>query len=175
MVSLNLSNTIYMLDNISTKKRLYYKIIIAVIVCLAIGVLGSFATQSSISSWYTTLNKPSFNPPNWLFGPVWTLLFILMGIATGIVWFKSEKYSHAKVALTFFIIQLCLNGLWSYSFFYFQNPLLGLVNIVLLLVFIVFTIKWYLRVDKTAGYLLYPYLAWVSFATVLNFNIWVLN
>ena len=175
MVSLNQTKTQRMLQQVSTKKRLYYKIIISVIICLAVGAIGSIATQSSIGTWYSTINKPSFNPPNWLFGPVWTLLFVLMGIAAGIVWFKSEKYSHAKIALIVFLIQLVLNGLWSYSFFYFENPFLGLINIMLLLIGIVFTIKWFLRVDKTAGYLLYPYLAWVSFATVLNFNIWVLN
>ncbi|NQY04670.1 MAG: tryptophan-rich sensory protein [Flavobacteriaceae bacterium] len=157
------------------KKELHTKVIFCVLICLAVGAIGSIATSSSVEGWYVTLNKPSFNPPNWIFGPVWTILFILMGIATGIVWFKKPKSMFAGFALKIFAAQLVLNVLWSFSFFYFQSPLLGLINIIILLFLIVMTIKWYSRVDKLASYLLYPYIAWVSFATVLNFNIWVLN
>ena len=98
-----------------------------------------------------------------------------MGIATGIVWFKKEKFPFAKIALRFFSIQLVLNLCWSFAFFYFESPSLGLINIIILLICIVITLKWYARVDALAAKLLYPYLAWVCFATVLNFNIWVLN
>ncbi len=156
------------------KKKLIY-ILISVIICLLIGFLSGYATQSSVGDWYTTLNKPSFNPPNWVFGPVWTLLYILMGIAAGIVWSKGFHHLWVKTALYHFIFQLLLNGLWSIVFFGFMNPLGGLIVILLLLVFIALTYKWFKVVSKTAALLLVPYFFWVCFATVLNYQIWMLN
>ena len=151
------------------------KIIIAVAVCLGIGFFSGFATQSSIDSWYETLNKPAFNPPNWIFAPVWTLLYILMGIAAGIVWSKGFHHKWVKTALYHFIFQLLFNGLWSIVFFGFRSPGFALIVILVLLVLIVLTYKWFKIVNNTAAYLLLPYLLWVGFATILNFSIWQLN
>ena len=151
------------------------KIIIAVAVCLGIGFFSGFATQSSIDTWYETLNKPAFNPPNWIFAPVWTLLYILMGIAAGIVWSKGFYHKWVKTALYHFIFQLLFNGLWSIVFFGFRSPGFALIVILVLLVLIVLTYKWFKIVNSTAAYLLLPYLLWVGFATILNFSIWQLN
>ncbi|MBT8394847.1 MAG: tryptophan-rich sensory protein [Flavobacteriaceae bacterium] len=149
--------------------------LIAVFVCLGIGFLSSFSTQSSIDTWFTTLNKPSFNPPNWIFGPVWTLLYILMGIAAGIVWSKGYYHKWVKIAMYHFVFQLLFNGLWSIVFFGFRSPGLAFLVIIVLLALILLTYKWFRIVNKTAAYLLIPYLLWVGFATILNFSIWQLN
>lgn len=151
------------------------KLLIAIAVCLGIGFFSGFATQSSISTWYETLNKPSFNPPNWIFAPVWTLLYILMGIAAGIVWSKGYYHKWVKTAMYHFVFQLLFNGLWSIVFFGFQSPGLALIVILILLVLIALTYKWFKIVSKNAAYLLIPYFAWVLFATILNFSIWRLN
>ncbi|XLS28731.1 TspO/MBR family protein [Flavobacteriaceae bacterium M23B6Z8] len=151
------------------------RIAISVAVCLLIGFLSSFATQSSVSDWYVTLNKPSFNPPNWLFAPVWTVLYIMMGVAAGIVWIRGFYHIWVKTALYHFGFQLLFNGLWSIVFFGFKQPFWALIVILALLVLIVLTIKWFKVVSKTAAYLMIPYLLWVCFATLLNFKIWQLN
>lgn len=156
-------------------KRKIIKIIIAVTVCLLIGFLSSFATQSSVNDWYLTLNKPSFNPPNWLFAPVWTVLYVLMGIAAGIVWGKGFYHIWVKTALYHFGFQLLLNASWSIVFFGLKNPLAALFVIAVLLVLIVLTIRWFTIVSKKAAILMVPYLLWVGFASVLNFKIWQLN
>jgi tryptophan-rich sensory protein len=142
---------------------------------LTIGFLSSFATQSSVNDWYLELNKPSFNPPNWIFAPVWTLLYIMMGIAAGIVWAKGFYHIWVKTALYHFGIQLLFNALWSIIFFGFKNPFGALLVILTLLVLLIFTIKWFKVVSTTAAYLLIPYLLWVCFATALNYKIWELN
>ena len=134
------------------------KIIIAVAICLGIGFFSGFATQSSIDSWYETLNKPAFNPPNWIFAPVWTLLYILMGIAAGIVWSKGFYHKWVKTALYHFIFQLLFNGLWSIVFFGFRSPGFALIIILVLILLIVLTYKWFKIVNNTAAYLLLPYL-----------------
>ncbi len=151
------------------------KILIAVAVCLGIGFFSGFATQSSIDTWYVTLNKPVFNPPGWIFAPVWTLLYILMGIAAGIVWSKGFYHKWVKTAMYHFIFQLLFNGLWSIVFFGFRSPGFALIVILILLVLIILTYKWFKVVSNIAAYLLIPYLIWVSFATLLNFSIWQLN
>ncbi|MDT0606702.1 TspO/MBR family protein [Croceitalea rosinachiae] len=156
-------------------KRKVIKILIAVVVCLLIGFLSSFATQSSVNDWYLTLNKPSFNPPNWLFAPVWTALYVLMGIAAGIVWGKGFHHIWVKTALYHFGFQLLLNALWSIVFFGLKNPLAALFIILILLVMIILTIRWFKVVSRKAAILMIPYLLWVSFATILNFKIWELN
>lgn len=148
---------------------------IAVLVCLAVGYMSGYATQSSVSDWYVALNKPSFNPPNWIFGPVWTVLYILMGVAAGLVWSKGFYHIWVKTALYHFGFQLLFNAMWSIVFFGFKAPFWALIIIVALVLLIVLTIKWFKVVSKVAAYLLYPYLAWVLFATALNFMIWKLN
>lgn len=152
------------------------RIISVVLTCLAIGYLSGNVTQSSITTWYPTLVKPSFNPPNWIFAPVWSLLFTMMGVAAGLVWnhIESEK-EVVKKALIFFIIQLALNALWSYLFFGLQNPLLAGIEIILLWLMIYETYLKFSKINKISGYLMLPYLAWVSFAMILNWSIWWLN
>lgn len=143
--------------------------------CLLVGFLSSFATQSSVNSWYLTLNKPSFNPPNWVFAPVWTFLYILMGIAAGLVWAKGYYHLWVKTALYHFVFQLLLNALWSIVFFGLKNPFIALLIITGLNVLLLFTFKSFKVADTKAAYLLLPYMVWVGFATVLNFAIWYLN
>jgi tryptophan-rich sensory protein len=156
------------------KKKFTY-IVIAVGACLAIGFLSSFATQSSVNDWFVSLNKPSFNPPNWIFAPVWTILYVMMGIAAGLVWAKGFHHLWVKTALYHFGIQLLLNASWSIVFFGLKQPFWGLLVIIALLVLLVLTIKWFKVVSKTAALLLIPYFLWICFATVLNYKIWVMN
>ena len=122
-----------------------------------------------------TLNKPSFNPPNWIFAPVWTALYILMGISAGWVWAKGFHHKWVKTGLYHFGFQLLLNGLWSIVFFGLKQPFWGLLVILTLLVVLILTIKWFKVVSKVAANLLIPYLIWICFATVLNYKIWELN
>lgn len=156
-------------------KKRGIRISIAVSICLLIGFLGSIATQTSIDIWYVKLNKPWFTPPNWLFAPVWTILYIMIGIAAGIVWSKGLYHKWVKIALYHFGFQLLLNAAWSIFFFGMRNPLIALLDITALFVLLLFTIKWFKVVNKTAAFLLIPYLIWVAYATVLNFSIWRLN
>ena len=156
-------------------KRKILKISIAIAVCLFIGFLSSFATQSSVNDWYAGLNKPSFNPPDWVFAPVWTVLYILMGVAAGIVWGKGFHHLWVKTALYHFGFQLLLNASWSIVFFGLKSPLAALFIIIALLVLIGLTIKWFRVVSRKAALLMVPYLIWVAFAAVLNFKIWQLN
>ena len=151
------------------------RISIAVGVCLLVGFLSSIATQSSIDSWYVTLNKPDFNPPNWIFAPVWTVLYIAMGVAAGLVWARGFYHKWVQTALYHFAFQLMFNALWSVVFFGFQQPFWALIVILTLLILIALTIKWFRVVSKPAAWLMVPYLLWVCFATVLNFSIWSLN
>lgn len=155
-------------------KKLTY-IVIAVSVCLVIGFLSGFATQSSVNDWFVTLNKPSFNPPNWIFAPVWTVLYIMMGIAAGLVWAKGFHHLWVKTALYHFGFQLMLNASWSIVFFGLKEPFWALVVIITLLVLLVLTIRWFRIVSNITAWLLVPYLLWVCFATALNYKIWELN
>lgn len=156
-------------------RKVLPKIVISVFVCLCIGFLSRFATQSSIDTWYTTLQKPFFNPPNWVLAPVWATLYILMGVSAGIVWSKGFYHKWVQTAMYHFIFQLLFNALWSIVFFGFKSPGLAVLVIITLLILIILTIKWFKIVNKMAAYLLYPYLVWVLFASVLNFSIWHLN
>ncbi|WP_221259163.1 TspO/MBR family protein [Flavobacterium okayamense] len=154
----------------------YLRIVYMIAICLAIGFLGSRITQMTIDTWYPTIEKPIFNPPNWVFAPVWTLLFILMGIAAGLVWNKLEENKEdVKKAMLFFIIQLLLNLLWSYLFFGLNNLLLAAIEIILLWLIIFETFMLFKRINLKAGYLLIPYLAWVGFASILTITIYILN
>ena len=150
------------------------KLAASVILCQMAGFLGSLFTIPAIPTWYATLKKPFFTPPDWIFSPVWISLFILMGISFFFVWRKSG-HPQFKPALIFFFVQLILNVLWSIFFFGLRSPLLGLVDIVLLWIAILITIQNFLKISKFAGVLLTPYLLWVSFAMLLNFSLWILN
>jgi translocator protein len=142
---------------------------------LLAGGLGTIFTISSIPTWYATLIKPPFSPPNFLFGPVWTLLYILMGVSLALVWQKGLKTRKIREALYLFGVQLALNAIWSPVFFGAKNVFLALIIIILMWLFILKTIIAFGKINKVASYLLYPYIAWVSFATILNFSIWILN
>lgn len=156
------------------KRKLIF-ILIGILVCSTIGFLSSIVTQSSVNDWYMTLNKPSFNPPNWVFAPVWTVLYILMGISVGWVWAKGFHHKWVKTGLYHFGFQLLLNGLWSIVFFGLRQPFWALLVILTLFVVLLLTIKWFKVVSNFAALLLVPYLFWVGFATFLNFKIWELN
>jgi tryptophan-rich sensory protein len=152
------------------------RIATVIMTCLAVGYFSSIVTRENIPTWYALINKPSFNPPNWVFAPVWTALYILMGYAAGRVWNKLEVDEiNVKKAFLFFLIQLALNALWSFLFFGLQNPFLASIEIILLWLMIYETYKQFKKIDNIAAYLLLPYLAWVSFATILTFSIWYLN
>lgn len=151
------------------------KLIVAIVLCQLAGFLGSFFTSPNIPTWYASINKPAFNPPNWLFAPVWTTLFLLMGIALYLVWVKGFKKPVVKKAVAIFVIQFILNILWSLLFFGLQNPFYGFVEIIVLWIAIAATIWMFKKVDRRAAMLLIPYIAWVSFAALLNYYIWMLN
>lgn len=150
------------------------RFIISVWIPLFIWFTASFFTVSGIDSWYVNLVKPFFNPPNWIFWPVWTILYIMIWISFYLVW-KVGFWNKKTRLLVIYFMQLALNFAWSFSFFYFGNPLLGLINIIILLIFIWLNIKVFYDVKKCAWYLLIPYILWVMFATVLNFSIYILN
>jgi tryptophan-rich sensory protein len=151
----------------------YLKLFISLLLPQIAGGLGAFFTLSSVQSWYLTLNKPSWNPPSWLFGPVWTTLYVLMGIACFLIW-KSE-HPRKKQVLTLYFLQLFLNSLWSPAFFGAQNPMLGMLVIVPMWASILTCIIFFRKINTWAAVLMIPYLLWVSFATVLNATIWYLN
>lgn len=151
------------------------KLLGCIIGCELVGILGTPFTINSIPTWYASLNKPFFSPPNWIFGPVWTLLYFLMGVSFYLILKKGWKKKKVENAGKFFLAQLALNFLWSPVFFGLKSPLLGLVVIVAMLAMIIVTMKKFYPLSKTAFYLLIPYLLWVSFATVLNASILILN
>ena len=153
----------------------FSKLLIAIIGCELVGIISAAFTLSAIPAWYQTLQKPSFSPPNWVFGPVWTVLYFLMGVSAYLIWIKGLKKKNVKNALGFFVGQLTLNFLWSIVFFGFQSPLLGLVDIIILWLLIIATIFKFYKISKTAAYLLIPYLLWVSSASILNLSIVLLN
>jgi len=145
-----------------------------IVLCLGAGGLGAIATTPEIPTWYQDLVKPSWNPPAYLFGPVWTALFVMMAIAGWLVW-KPRGFTQAAVPLTLFGSQLVLNVAWSWIFFGAHQPGWAFLEIIVLWLAILATTAAFFRSDKTAGWLMIPYLAWVSFASVLNFTIWRLN
>lgn len=153
----------------------WVKLIVSIVVCQLAGVIGSFFTTPAITGWYSGLVKPWFTPPNWLFAPVWITLYLLMGIAAYWVWDSGLDNKRVRTALMVFDIQLILNVIWSLLFFGLQNPLYGLVWIVILWVAIAATIILFYRLSRRAGLILLPYIAWVTVAMFLNLYIWLLN
>ena len=162
------------LDVFMLKSRVV-KLILALLVCQAAGVVGSIFMAKAIPTWYAFLNKPVFNPPNWIFGPVWIGLYLLMGISLYLVLTKEPRDSAVKNALRVFGAQLVLNAIWTPLFFGAKLPWLAFIEILVLWVFIMLTIVKFKRVSGPAAYLLIPYLLWVSFASVLNGALWLLN
>jgi len=156
-------------------KNRYIKLFIAIILPLLAGFIGSVFTTTGLDSWYSELAKPSFNPPNWLFGPVWTTLYILMGISLYLIWQKGLKESFNKNSFILFIVHLALNSFWSIAFFGMQNPGLAFIVIIALWLAILTLIIRFYKINRLAAYLLIPYILWVSFASILNYSIWQLN
>lgn len=156
-------------------KHLLIKCIVASVVCLAMGGLSGVVTADAIPTWYATIQKPSFNPPSWVFGPVWTTLYILMGIAFGVIWDSDSSHPMKRKAMGIFGIQLLLNALWSILFFGLQNPFAAFIEIIVLQIFILLTILYFYRIKAWTIWLLVPYLLWVGFASVLNYSIYILN
>jgi translocator protein len=153
----------------------FLKLISSIVICFLAGGIGSIFTISAIPTWYAHINKPFFSPPNWIFGPVWTTLYILMGISLYLIWIKGFKTKKVRDAIVLFVIQLTLNAIWSPVFFGYKNLLLAFVIIIAMIFYVVKTILAFSKIDKRASYLLYPYLAWISFASILNFSVWFLN
>lgn len=153
----------------------YWYLFLSILLAQTAGLLGSLFTFSAIPTWYATLTRPFFSPPNYVFGPVWTLLYTLMGISAYLVWRKAQFRSRAQGFWHVYLTQLVLNALWSILFFGFKEPGLAFVEIMALWYFIVRCIQESKKIDRSSAYLLYPYLAWVSFASLLNLAIYLLN
>jgi translocator protein len=152
------------------------RFMVSIILCLSAGAFGSIFTATSVETWYQSLNKPSFNPPSWLFAPVWTALYLMMGVSLFLVWSSQNTPGGKKNAsIILFLIQLILNALWSVLFFGLQNPLLAFIEIVLLWLAIIATISFFRKISAFSAFLLVPYLLWVTFAAILNLSIFILN
>jgi translocator protein len=143
-----------------------------IILCLGVGFVSGVMTAGAMVDWYPTLNKPFFNPPSWVFAPAWTFLYIIMAVAAWRVWLAGPS---SKPALNLFFIQLVLNFLWSVFFFGMHSPALALIDIIAMWIMIALTMRAFFKIARPAGWLLVPYLAWVSFAAILNASIWWLN
>lgn len=150
------------------------KLITSIVLCVSLGSVGGLVTVNEIPTWYASLNKPSFNPPNWLFGPVWTTLYLLMGISAYLVW-KQPVSKERNKALQLFILQFILNFCWSFIFFGMHATGWALIEMIALWILILLTILHFAKHSKLAAWLLVPYISWVSFALLLNAAIWRLN
>ncbi len=153
----------------------YKRFVISLVLPQLAGLVGSLFTVSAITNWYSFLEKPSFSPPNWIFGPVWVVLYILMGISIYLIWQKADQNKKAKRAARLFWIHLFFNTAWSVVFFGFKNPGLAFINIIIIWILIVVLIIKFWQIKRWSSLLLIPYLFWVSFASVLNYFIWYLN
>ena len=153
----------------------FFRLVLFISVSQAAGLIGAIATTPAIPGWYADLNKPFFTPPGWLFGPVWILIYFLMGISAYLIYERGFKKDEVKNALYLFGTQLGLNTLWSFIFFGYKLPFLAFAEIVILWLFIKLTIKAFLKINRLAGYLMIPYLFWVTYASVLNLAIAVMN
>jgi len=158
-----------------SKITLAMGLVVSIAICFLAASIGGFATSSSVSSnWFVELNKPSWNPPNWIFGPVWSVLYLMMAVAAWLVW-KQSGFAKSRLALGWFAFHLLLNILWSVLFFGLQQPGWAAIEIVVLWISIAVSIGLFYRHSKLAAALMVPYVLWVSFATFLNFTIWSLN
>lgn len=152
-----------------------FRLLACIMICQLAGVIGSIFTSSSLASWYLLLEKPSFNPPSWVFFPVWTLLYTLMGISLYLIWEHGLQVKEARTGVFLFLLQLGLNTLWSFLFFGLKLPYYSFLEILILWAAILLTIMQFWKISKSASLLLIPYILWVSFAALLNYQIWVLN
>jgi benzodiazapine receptor len=163
-------------------KKDFLRLGISIAVPLMAGVIGSIFTSQSVTTWFQTIEKPSFSPPNWLFGPVWTTLYVLMGVSLFLIWraissttFPNDRRIREIAAFIAFGAQLILNVLWSFLFFGLRSPQLAFVEIIILLISIVVTIAIFSKISKLSAILMLPYAGWVTFASFLNLQIWLLN
>jgi len=152
-----------------------WKLVIAILIPLAVGLISGLFTANNVTGWFTSIVKPSWNPPNWIFGPVWTTLYILMGIAFFLVWKSEPDDPIKKTATALFAIQLFFNFCWSLLFFQMHQPGWAFAELVVLWLLILATIFVFAKVNNTAAWLLVPYISWVTFAGILNYTIWRLN
>lgn len=150
-------------------------ILLWIFIVFLAGLAGQIATGPAINTWYATLTRPAIAPPNWVFGPVWTILYLMMGISAGLIWHLGIGKPEVKFAIALFVIQLVLNALWSYFFFGWHLIGLAFIEIIIMWLFILWTILKFSALLPVAGWLLVPYLLWVGFASVLNFSFWWLN
>ena len=159
----------------SSRLREVLRLVVSIVVCQLAGGLGAIFTTPAIPTWYASLERPGFQPPNWLFFPVWTTLYTLMGIAAFLVWRKGLHERRVRVALGIFAIQLVLNTAWTIIFFGLYSLFGAVIAIVFLWIAILINIVTFWRISKVAGALLIPYILWVSFAGILNYSVWMLN
>jgi tryptophan-rich sensory protein len=157
------------------KSRDVVKLVVSLVACQFAGAIGAIFTTPAIPTWYATLQKPSFSPPNWLFAPAWITLYLLMGVAAFLIWRQGLAQKGVRAALVIFLVQLVLNALWSVVFFGLQSPLWGVVVIIALWIAILITIIKFFKLSTAAGSLMLPYILWVSFAAVLNVALFMLN
>lgn len=156
------------------QRKLWISFVIFILICFTVQIVGSFWTKETVSTWYPKLIKPAWTPPDWVFGPVWSSLYIMIAVSGWLIY--RAQYSHERtVALVFYGAQLALNFIWSFLFFSLRSPTLGLIDISLLCLLILLTIIKAWSVSRLASLLLIPYLAWVMYATTLNAGIWLLN
>jgi tryptophan-rich sensory protein len=151
------------------------KLVISILIPVVVGALSGYFTESGVNGWYMLAKKPWFNPPNWIFAPVWTTLYVLMGIALFLVWRSEADKTIKQTAILLFAVQLILNFFWSMIFFKLQQPGWAFIEIISMWVMILLTILWFGKISPMAAWLLVPYISWVSFASVLNYSIWRLN
>lgn len=156
------------------QKNSWISLVFFILICLVIGLFGSFWTKEAVSTWYPTLTKPSWTPPDFVFGPVWSSLYIMIAVSGWLI-YRSDPSQNRTVALKFYAFQLALNFIWSFLFFSLRNPLLGMIDILFLCLMILLTIIKSWPVSRLASLLLVPYLAWVIYAATLNIGIWLLN
>ncbi len=150
-------------------------LVFSLVISLSAGAIGAIFTQVSMSSWYVGLIKPGFNPPNWVFSPVWTVLYVLIGLALFLILSSDLKLQKKETPLVLFFAQWLLNILWPFFFFFLESPMWGFVGIIVLFVAIIFTKIYFYKINRLAGYLLIPYALWVAFAAILNYFIWQMN
>ncbi len=167
-------NSKYFISTLDMMKH-FWKLVIAVGICELVGILSTPFTVAAIPTWYASLTKPFFSPPNYVFGPVWAMLYALMGVSAYLIWKKGLKKKVVRHAMLYFVIQLVFNFIWSILFFGLHSPLLGLIDILALWISLSITMMTFYKISKAASYLLIPYLLWVSFATILNAAIAILN
>jgi translocator protein len=153
----------------------FWKLVVSILICEAVGAVSAIFTRTEIQGWYSTLNKPSFNPPSYLFAPVWTSLYLMMGVSLWLIWKSDAPEVRKRNAIFIFSLQLFFNFWWSILFFKLHSPAYALVDIILMMITILITIFSFSKISRIASWLLVPYISWVSFATLLNYSIWLLN